>query len=308
MSVERTQPARQPFESGKDPVSIVVPFPPGGIDLILRVMLPELARGLGREVNLVNRPGGTGAVGSSEVARAKADGCTLLFASQGPLVYQPQVNPVDYDVQRSFAPVCRVTSTPSVLMVSGSSGLNSVSEVVAAARTSPGRLAYSSPGPGGLPHIGMAAFARLVGVEMRHLPTAGAAAAIAALKEGQADLLAEQLPTAIAHAGQGTRIIGVFASSRLAALPDVPTLLEQGYDISFQSWNALMAPAGTPAAVVHQLSQACRAVLESIASELRAKMGMDPAYLGSEETAAFIADELERARLLAVRSGLAAPR
>jgi tripartite-type tricarboxylate transporter receptor subunit TctC len=154
----------------------------------------------------------------------------------------------------------------------------------------------------------MAAFARLVGAEMRHLPTAGAAAAIAALKDGQADLLAEQLPTAMAHAGQGVRIIGVFAPSRLAVLPDVPTLLEEGYDISFQSWNALMAPAGTPAAAVHQLSQACRRALESVAPELKAKMGMEPAFLDSTGTAAFIADELVRARALAVRSGLAAPR
>ena len=292
---------------GKGPISIVVPFPPGGIDLILRPMLPGLAQRLGREVGMINRPGGTGAVGTGEVARAKADGSTLLFASQGPLIFQPQVSSVEYDVQRSFAPVCRVTSTPSVLMVSGKSDLKSVGECVAAARNKPGRLSYSSPGPGGLPHIGMAAFAKLLGVEMRHIPLAGAAAAIEALKEGQADLLAEQLPTAMTHAGKGVRIVGVFASSRLGVLPDVPTLVELGYDISFQSWNALMAPAGTVAALVHQLSQACREVLDSIALELKTKMGMEPAYLGPEETAAFIADELGRARVLAIRSGLAAP-
>ncbi len=305
MGIERNQPSQQVIESTGGPVSIVVPFPPGGIDLILQPMLPALAKELGREVSIVNRPGGTGAVGTGEVARAKADGSTLLFASQGPLVYQPQVNAVDYDVQRSFVPVCRVTSTPSVLMVSSGSGLNSVKEVVAAARAAPGRLIYSSPGPGGLPHIGMAAFEKLLGIELRHLPLAGAAAAIAALKEGKADLLAEQLPTAVALAGQGARIVGVFAPSRQASLPDVPTLVELGYEISFQSWNVLMAPAGTPAAVVEKLSRACRVALESAAPELNRKMGMAPAYLGPGDTSAFIAGELVQARALALRSGLA---
>jgi tripartite-type tricarboxylate transporter receptor subunit TctC len=303
--MESKQPSQSLIDSTGGSVSIVVPFPPGGIDLILQPMLPSLAKELGREVSIVNRPGGTGAVGTGEVARAKADGGTLLFASQGPLVYQPQVNAVDYDVQRSFVPVCRVTSTPSVLMVSSGSGLNSVKDVVAAARATPGRLVYSSPGPGGLPHIGMAAFEKLLGIELRHLPLAGAAAAIAALKEGKADLLAEQLPTAVALAGQGARIVGVFAPSRQASLPDVPTLVELGYEISFQSWNVLMAPAGTPAAVIDRWSRACRVALESAAPELNKKMGMAPAYLGSADTAAFIAAELVQARALAVRSGLA---
>ena len=305
MNLGASSPMSPTDHSASGPIDIVVPFPPGGIDLILKLMLPGLGHGLGRSVNLVNRPGGTGAVGSSEVAKATADGQTLLFASQGPLVYQPQVAPLDYDVLRSFVPVCRVTSTPSVLMVSDSSGFASVDDVIGAARATPGRLVYSSPGPGGLPHIGMAAFEKLLGVGMRHLPTAGAAAAIAALKDGQADLLAEQLPTAMVHAGKGTHIVGVFAAKRLSALPDVPTLVELGYDIAFQSWNVLMAPAGTPAAMIDHLSSVCKSALEAIAHELKTQMGMDPAYLDSTATTTFISHELARARTLALRSGLA---
>lgn len=305
MNLGASSPMSPTDHSASGPIDIVVPFPPGGIDLILKLMLPGLGHGLGRSVNLVNRPGGTGAVGTGQVAQAKADGHTLLFASQGPLVYQPQVAALDYDVQRSFVPVCRVTSTPSVLMVSDSSGLHSVDEVVTAARAAPGRLIYSSPGVGGLPHVGMAAFEKLLNVQMRHLPTAGAAAAIAALKDGQADMLAEQLPTAMVHAGKGTHIVGVFAPKRLTSLPDVPTLMELGYDIAFQSWNVLMAPTGTPAAVIDRLSAACKSVLETIAHELKTQMGMDPAYLDSAATTAFIVAELARARMLALRSGLA---
>lgn len=287
------------------PVTIVVPFPPGGIDVIGRMMQPGLAKALGQDVLLVNRPGGTGAVGSTEVAKAAADGRTLLLAPQGPLIYGPQIAKVDYDVQRSFVPVCRVTSTPSVLMVEGSTPFNQFSDIVAAARANPGRIGYSSAGPGGLPHVGMAALAKQAGIELRHVPTAGAAASVAALKEGKAELLAEQLPIAMANAGSQARIIGVFANERVAELPAVPTLREQGLDLAFQSWNVLLAPAGTPPAEVLRLQQACRSALAGIATEMRARMGMEPAFLDSSATSAFIAQELPRARSLVGISGLA---
>ncbi len=297
--------AKAPTAPG-GPVTIVVPFPPGGVDVIGRMMQPQLGKALGQEVGIVNRPGGTGSVGSGEVARAAPDGRTLLLAPQGPLIYQPQVATVDYDVLRSFVPVCRVTSTPSVLMVAGTTTFNRVGDIIAAARAAPGRISYSSAGPGGLPHVGMAAFAKLAGIDLRHVPTAGAAASVAALKEGKAELLAEQLPIAVANAGANqARIIGVFASERVAELPDVPTIREQGLDIAFQSWNVLMAPAGTSAAEVQRLQDACRQTLAAIAPELKSKMGMDPAYLGSSDTRAFITQELPRARALAELSGLA---
>lgn len=304
MKSKSNQAVRQDAETAPAPIDIVVPFPPGGIDLILRILLPALSRRLGQPLNLINRPGGTGAVGTQEVADAKPDGRTLLFASQGPLVYQPQVNALDYDPQRSFVPVCRVTSTPSVLMASSRNTFACVADVAAAARIAPGQVVYSTPGPGGLPHIGMAAFAATMGVQLQHLPTPGAAAAIEALKNGQADLIAEQLPTAIALSGQGVRIIGVFAPQRLASLPNVPTLAEQGCELSFQSWNALMAPAGTPTPILKHLGEACLAALIEVTPELNKKMGMDPAYLGSAQTATFIVAELDRARALTRRSGL----
>jgi tripartite-type tricarboxylate transporter receptor subunit TctC len=272
-------------------LTIVVPFPPGGIDLILRLLLPSM------EQRLINRPGGTGAHGTLEVAQAKPDGQTLLFASQGPLVYQPQVNTVGYDPLRSFVPVCRLTCTPSVLMASGRNQFRSVADVVTAAKATPGGVVYSTPGPGGLPHVGMAAFANVM----------GAAAAIEALKNGQADLIAEQLPTAVALAGQGARIIGVFAPTRLPVLPDIPTIEEQGCGLSFQSWNALMAPEGTPTATLQRLGEACLGALVELTPVLNEKMGMDPAYLGSAQTAGFITVELDRARELTLRSGLSNP-
>lgn len=289
------------------PLTIVVPFPPGGIDLILRLLIPSMEQRLGHSIHLVNRPGGTGAHGTLEVAQAKPDGLTLLFASQGPLVYQPQVNTVGYDPLRSFVPVCRLTCTPSVLMASGRNQFKSVADVVAAAKAAPERVVYSTPGPGGLPHVGMAAFANVMGLSLQHMPMAGAAAAIEALKDGQADLIAEQLPTAVALSGQGARIIGVFAPNRLPVLPDVPTIQEQGCALSFQSWNALMAPAGTSTATLQRLGDACLGALVELTPVLNDTMGMDPAYLGSAQTAGFITLELGRARELTLRSGLVAP-
>jgi tripartite-type tricarboxylate transporter receptor subunit TctC len=141
-------------------------------------------------------------------------------------------------------------------------------------------------------------------VEMTHKPMAGAAAAIKALKDGEAELIAEQLPTAIALANQGARIIGVFAQTRLSQLPQVPTLIEQGCNLCFQSWNALMAPSNTPSATLQRLSEACLAALADATPAMNQKMGIDPAYLGSAQTAIFIASELDRAHELARLSGL----
>lgn len=286
------------------PIQIVVPFPPGGIDLILQLFIDGLKERLNQDVTFINRPGGTGAAGSLEVAKANPDGLTLLFASQGPLVYQPQLNTVGYTALHSFVPVCRVTSTPSVLMASGNSGIKTINDIVKASKANPSSISYSTPGAGGLPHIGMAAFSKLMDIELTHKPMAGAAAAIKALKDGDAELIAEQLPTAIALANEGAKIIGVFAPQRLSALPDVPTIQELGCDLSFQSWNVLMAPAHTPTDVLERLSEACLGALIQATPLMNQKMGVDPAYLGSAQTATFIASELDKARDLIKVSGL----
>ena len=285
-------------------IQIVVPFPPGGIDLILQLFIDGLKERLNQDVTFINRPGGTGTVGSLEVAKANPDGQTLLFASQGPLVYQPQLNSVGYTALNSFVPVCRVTSTPSVLMASGNSGIQTINDIVKASKEIPFSISYSTPGAGGLPHIGMAAFSKLMEIELTHKPMAGAAAAIKALKDGDAELIAEQLPTAIALTNEGAKIIGVFAPQRLSALPDVPTTQELGCDLSFQSWNVLMAPAHTPSDVLQRLSEACLSSLIQATPLMNQKMGIDPAYLGSAQTATFIASELDKARELIRLSGL----
>lgn len=285
-------------------IQIVVPFPPGGIDLILQLFIDGLKERLNQDVTFINRPGGTGTVGSLEVANANPDGKTLLFASQGPLVYQPQLNSVGYTALNSFVPVCRVTSTPSVLMASGNSGIQTINDIVKASKEIPFSISYSTPGAGGLPHIGMAAFSKLMEIELTHKPMAGAAAAIKALKDGDAELIAEQLPTAIALTNEGAKIIGVFAPQRLSALPDVPTIQELGCDLSFQSWNVLMAPAHTPSDVLQRLSEACLSSLIQATPLMNQKMGIDPAYLGSAQTATFIASELDKARELIRLSGL----
>lgn len=285
-------------------IQIVVPFPPGGIDLILQLFIDGLKERLNQDVTFINRPGGTGTVGSLEVAKSNPDGQTLLFASQGPLVYQPQLNSVGYTALNSFVPVCRVTSTPSVLMASGNSGIQTINDIVKASKETPFSISYSTPGAGGLPHIGMAAFSKLMEIELTHKPMAGAAAAIKALKDGDAELIAEQLPTAIALTNEGAKIIGVFAPQRLSALPDVPTIQELGCDLSFQSWNVLMAPAHTPSDVLQRLSEACLSSLIQATPLMNQKMGIDPAYLGSAQTATFIASELDKARELIRLSGL----
>ncbi|MFB3819203.1 MAG: tripartite tricarboxylate transporter substrate binding protein [Candidatus Methylomirabilales bacterium] len=288
------------------PITIVVAFPPGGVDQVGRAMQAELARALKVEIAISNRPGATGTTGTAEVAGAPPDGYTLLLSPQGPLAYQPHIRSVAYGAA-SFAPICRLTETPSVLMASEKSGLKTVADLLAAAKAAPGRVSYASAGEGGLPHVGMSAFSRVAGVEMRHLPRKGAGDAIDALVAGEADLLAEQVPLAAARVGAGgLRVIAAFAAQRIAAFPDVPTMKEQGYDLSFSAWNVLVAPAGTPAAVIDTLDKACAAALAAPATveAMQSRLRTPPAYLGPAATAAFIRSEVARGKELVEASGL----
>lgn len=288
------------------PITIVVAFPPGGVDQVAHAARPEFARALGVEVSVRNKPGGTGTVGTAEVAASTPDGHTLLLSPQGPMAYQPALRSVAYSVE-SFAPICRLTETPSVLMASEKSGFTSVAHVMAAAKAAPGQVSYASAGEGGLPHVGMSALSRTAGIEMRHVPRAGAGDAIDALVAGEADLLAEQAPLAAARIGSGgLRIIAAFAPQRVPAFPDAPTLKEQGHDLSFSAWNALFAPAGTPPDVVARLGEACRTALAAPATveAMRSKLRTPPAYLDPAATAAFVRAEVMRGQELVQASGL----
>lgn len=298
------------MESGtfpERPITIVVAFPPGGVDEIARLVEPELAKSLGVEVRVVNRPGAGGTLGTAEAASAVPDGYTLLLSPQGPLAYQPRLRDVPYGAA-SFAPICRLTETPSALMASMRSGFRTIAEVIAGARSSSRQVTFSSAGEGGLPHVGMAAFGRLAGIEMEHLPGAGAADALDALIAGKADLLAEQVPLAASGLSRGgVRVIGVFAPQRSPAFPDAPTLREEGYDIALFSWNVLLAPAGTPEHIVARLSEACAAALATpaVADAMTNTLRAPPAYLDPPATAAFVQAEVERGRKLTTASGLA---
>lgn len=289
------------------PITVIVPFPPGGVDLVANKMLPEFSRVLGVPVKLVNRPGNSGTTGTTEASRAAPDGRTLLFAPQGPMAYQPAITPLAYDPERSFVSICRVSVGPSVLMASERSGFRSARDVVAAAKTSPGKVTYSSPGVGSLPHVVMATLCQLTGVQMRHATAAGAAAAVAALKNGTAEVLAENVPVAIANSGQGMHIIGVFGPDRLRELPEVPTLAEQGFDVSFNEWTGLFAPAGTPPATVSRLEGACKAALcnADVVSGMVTEFKSPPAFLPSSEMLSFLSSEVAIAREHVRKSGLA---
>ena len=290
----------------KRPVVIVVPFPPGGVDQFAQAMRQDFAGALGADVLVQNKPGGTGAVGTAEVAAALPDGHTLLFSPQGPLAYAPALRSVGYNAA-SFAPICRVTETPSVLMASDRSGFTSIADVIAAAKAKPSFVSYASAGEGGLPHVAMAALSRMAGVELRHLPRAGAREALDAVIMGEADLLSEQAPIAAARiASGGYRVIAAFSANRLPAFPDVRTSNEQGYDISLSTWNALLAPAGTPDAVVARLSEACQAALASpvVREAMTSKLRTPPAFLDARATTAFIHAEVEKGRKLVEAAGL----
>ena len=274
------------------PVRLVVPFPPGGlIDVMARLVGPRLAQELGQPVVIDNRPGAGGNLGASEVARAPADGYTLLMASP-PLTISPALYPSLPYRPEQIAAVGLLGRVPNVLLVNPKSGIESVKDLIERARRQPGRLNYASNGNGTSLHLSAELFKSSTGTFITHIPYRGAAAAVTGLLAGEVDFMFENLPSVIGQIQAGSvRALAVTTRQRSKALPSVPTLVEAGLaDFEVSAWYGLAAPAGLPAAVQAGLEQALQKVMRD-AEVLRAmeSRGADAGFSGAAAMTAFMA-------------------
>ena len=239
-------------------IKLVVPFPAGSSpDIVARLLAEPLARSLGQAVVVDNKPGAGGNVGTAAVAHAEPDGYTLLFTIQGPLVTAPLLSKsLGYDPVKDLAPVSLIATSPNVLVVAPQLGAASVADFVRVAKARPGALNYGSVGNGSAAHLAMELFKARAGVDLAHIPYQGFPQVVNAMLAGevQAGFMVPAIGMAQVRAGK-LRALGVSTLGRVASLPELPTFVESGYP-GFEaiSWQAVLAPAGTPRAVVDRLS------------------------------------------------------
>jgi len=240
------------------PVTFIVPFPPGGgTDISARTVAAKLAAKWGQSVVVENRAGAAGILGADAVARARPDGYTLLIANVGTQSINPSLYPkLPYNPDTAFAPISLICELPFVLMASPSFAPNTVKELVAYARANPEKVTFASSGQGGSPHLTAEIFQLATGTRLTHVPYKGGGPAMTDLMAGHVDLLFASVLEGSGHIKAGKlKGLAVTHAKRSPALPDVPTLAEAGVKgAESGSWIALLAPAGTPSAVIQKIS------------------------------------------------------
>lgn len=281
------------------PIRIVVPFAPGGnVDITARTVAPELSALLGQTVIVDNKPGAGGTIGANEVAKAAADGYTLLMGSNSTISVAPALYPNNpYNPVRDFAPISNLAQVPFVLVVHPSVPANNVRELVALAREKSGQLTMASAGTGSSNHLVGELFQAQTGVRLNHIPYKGSGQALNDLLAGQVNLMFDQLTSASANIKAGKlRALAVSSTVRSAALPDVPTFAEAGISgFDFTNVTGLLAPVGTPPEVIAKLHAAAVKAVESKAVRDRfSAMGVTAVGDRPEQFGAFIREDFAR--------------
>jgi len=291
------------------PIRMIVPYAPGGnVDISARIVGPGMGDLLGQTIIVENRPGGGGNVGAGLVAKATPDGHTLLVGSSGPLSVNPVVfKDIPYDSVKDFAPVSLVQIVPLVLLVSPQFTVGSVKALIDRAKAQPGKITIASAGTGTTNHFAIELFSAMTGAKLLHVPYKGSGPALSELLGGQVNTMIDQLTSSMGFIKDGKlKVIAVTAAKRVSALPNVPTLAESGvpnYEAS--TFLGILAPAGTPRALIAKLNAALRKVMNTAAVQERFRaLGADPGGSTPEEFAKMIRDELNKWRSLAQRANL----
>ena len=281
------------------PVTLVIPFPPGGgTDTGGRILAEQLSKKWGQPVVVENKGGAAGQIGADMVAKAKPDGYTLLLGNIGTQAINPSLYPkMPYDPDTAFAPISLVAELPLAMMVNPSVNAKTANEFIALAKSKPGQFSYSSAGPGGAPHLAAEMFKDQTGTFILHVPYRGGGPAIADLLAGHVQLSFMTVLEASGHIKAGKlRALAVTGDKRVSALPDVPALNEQvlpGFNAI--SWLGLLAPAGTPAALVEKISSDVRAIMADDAVKARfVNLGGVPHANTPAEFTKLIADDRQR--------------
>ncbi len=278
------------------PVRLVIGFAPGGAaDYVARTIADPLGRVLGQSVVVENRAGAGSSLAADFVAKAPADGYTLLIASPSSISVNPALNPKLSYSAKDLVPVTRVTTSPLVVAVYPGAGINSFQELIAMARAKPGFLNYTTSGNGSAPHLGAAHFSKVAGVEMVHIPYKGGGPAIQAVVAGDAQLTFGTPPSVLPMVQAGRlKALVVTSPNRSALVPDVPGTIEAGlpgYSMSF--WYGFFVPVGTPPEVVKKLFDATQQVMQRAdVKAALAREGTEVALSKSpDDFAAFLNDD-----------------
>lgn len=260
------------------PVRIVAPFSAGGgADSVARLIAEKLSESFGRQVVVDNRPGASNIIGTDLVAKAPPDGYTLLLAINNHVINASLFPKLPYDTERDFAPITLIGINPFILIVHPSLPAQSVQDLVRLARARPGALNYASAGNGTAAHVAAELFNVRAKVKMTHIPYKGVSQAVIDVVSGNVQLMFPSPGSAIAQAKAGRlRLLAVTTRERVKALPDVPTIAESGVPgYEFSNWWGLLAPRGTPDAVVQRLNQEVRRALQqpSVVARLGGESG-----------------------------------
>ncbi|MDR6455589.1 tripartite tricarboxylate transporter substrate binding protein [Variovorax paradoxus] len=279
-------------------VKIVVPYPPGGTnDSVARVLAQRLADRLGQPFIVENKAGASGNLGAEFVARAPADGYTLILVTMGHTIHPSLYRNLRYDIRTDLAPITSLTTGPALLMVNPNMGVNSLKDLIALAKSKPGALNFSSAGNGSSTHLATEYLSERAGIKMTHIPFNGSAPAMMDVIAGNSQVVMDMMFSATPQVKGGKlKAIAQTGAKRSPAMLDVPTVAEAGlpgFDVSV--WNGLMAPAGTPKEVIAKLNAEIKRELDSPEFKERlAAQGYEPAWSTPEQFDKLIASDIER--------------
>ena len=280
------------------PVRLIVPYPPGGnTDIMARAITQELSKGLGQPVVIDNRGGAATVIGSDLLAKAAPDGYTLILSTSSHAINVSLYRKLPFDAVADFAPISLVASMPNILVVNPSMPAKSLKELIALAKAKPGQINYSSAGNGATNHLSMELLKTMAGVDLVHIPYKGTADAVASLLGGQVSVMFDATSSALPHIKSGrSRALAVSSSSRIASLPDLPTVAEAGLPgFEVGVWFGIQAPAGTPRDIVKRLNaEILRSLSVAEVRERLAGLGVDVVSNTPEEFAAFIKSEIAK--------------
>ena len=293
------------------PIRLVVPFAPGGSSsIVARSFAAEMSKALGQEMYIENKGGGGGNVAMADVAHAEPDGYTLIIGHVGSLAMTPYIEKnLGYDVNKDFTAVSLLAKVPSIFVVHESVPAKNLREFVALAKREPGKLNYGSAGNGSAGHLAMEYLKLVTGIDIQHVPYKGTGPNLIDLVAGRTQATSAGTPPLMPHVKSGKlRVIAVGTPARLASLPDVPTVAEQGYPgFEPSQWYGLNAPAKTPPAIIKRLADEAAktakssTLLQRFAAEDAEAVGSSP-----QEYAQFIAKEQARWKDVIERAGVKA--
>ena len=293
------------------PVRILVPFPAGaGVDIVARMLGLPLTDLWGQAAVVDNRPGAGGTIACELAAKAAPDGYTLLLGNISTFAMAPSLyKKVNYDPVQSFAPITLVNTSANVLVAHPSVPAATTQALIALAKAKPGQINYASAGSGTSPHLAAELFKSMAGVDLVHVPYKGSPQALTDLLGGQTQIMFASLVSALPHIRQARlRALGVTSLKRAAALPDLPAINEaglRGYDVSV--WMGIVAPAGTPPAIIAQLNRQIAALLQSPdIRERLAVQGLEAASNSPAEFRTYIASEVRKWAVVIKQAGVVA--